>query len=31
MGIDEGNIQAMDVGIRMEICPISIPTVHTYE
>ena len=31
MGVDEENIQVMDVEIVMGDCPITIPTVHTYK
>ena len=29
MGVDEGNVQVVDVEMVMENCPITIPTVHT--
>ena len=31
MGVDEGNVQVMDVETIMENCPITIPTVYTYK
>ena len=31
MGVNEGNIQVMDIEMKMENCSITIPTVHTYK
>ena len=28
MGVDEGNLQIMDVEMMIENCPITIPTVY---
>ena len=28
MGVDEGNIQVMDLEMMIENCPLTIPAVH---
>ena len=30
MGVDEGNVQVMDVEMVMENCPITVSAVHIY-
>ena len=31
MGVDEGNIQVVDVVMIMGNCPNTVPTVHAYK